>query len=546
MKLCDLIVPMYVAFIPNRKSPPAVLLRESVRDGKKIVKRTIANLSSWPSAKVENLRRVLSGENIGASSEPECGKIWAVMDVLNQMANEIGLGDAIGNSKMAKLVKFLIFARIGHQGSRLSSVRWANEHCVAEILGLKDFDENDLYDALDWIASQQERVELRLYEKYLSVNKGPPVLVLYDVTSSYFEGENNELAEYGYNRDGKRGKKQIVIGLLTDAKGEALSVSVFKGNTGDPATVETQIEKLVNRFKIKEVVFVGDRGMVKAKGKELCEKFQFKYISALTDPQVRKLIKSDVIQPSLFDYTVSEVETDGKRLVLRTDELTQRKERHRREDKLNKLMTLIKERNEFVKESTSAKPESGLGQLTTWAKKHKLLSFVTLSLKENQIEITVDKDAKEQSATLDGCYVIESDVPKEMMSTQDVHDRYKDLQKVERDFRSMKTGLLEVRPIYLRNGERTQGHVFIAMLGLKLSRAIEARLTAHFGTTDIDPHATTLEDAIHALSRICLLHYTIGDQKVVGLPRPDVRQNEILDCLKIKLSIPKSKAPPAA
>lgn len=537
---------MYIAVIPNRKSPPAILLRESIRDGKKTIKKTIANLSAWPNAKVEGLRRVLAGENISLSVEPECGKIWAVMDVLNQISDEIGMGEALGNSKMALLVKFLIFARIGHQGSRLSAVRWANEHCVQEILGLKDFDEDDLYRALDWIASCQEKVEMKLFEKYLSRRNEPPVLVLYDVTSSYFEGEDNELADYGYNRDGKKGKKQIVIGLLTDAKGEALSVSVFKGNTGDPATVEVQIEKLVNRFGIKEVVFVGDRGMIKSKGKEVLAKFQFKYISALTDPQIRKLIKADIIQPSLFDFTVCEVEANGKRLILRVDELTQRKERHRREDKLNKLKILIQKRNEFVLNSINAKPESGINQLTAWAKKYKLSSFVTLSLKDKQIQTILDEEKKEQSAILDGCYVIETDVTSDMMSTQDAHDRYKDLQKVERDFRSMKTGLLDVRPIYLRNGERTQAHVFVAMLGLKLARAIEARLTAHYGTTDVDPHATTLEDAINALSRICLLNYTIGNQKVTGLPKPDARQNEILDCLKVKLTIPKSKLTPAA
>ena len=533
---------MYIDSVPNRNSPPAILLRESTRVGKKTVKRTIANLSSWPRGKVEALKQVLSGKEIITSSEPECGKVWAVLDVLNQVCDEIGLSDAVGNSRMAKLVKFLIFARLGHQGSRLSAVRWAKDHCVGEILDLNGFDENDLYEALDWIAERQEEVELKLYKNYLAENKTPPVLVLYDVTSSYFEGECNELAEYGYNRDGKKGKKQIVIGLLTDAKGEALSVTVFKGNTGDPDTVNAQIETIKTRFGITEVVFVGDRGMVKTKGQKLCAIAQFKFITALTDSQIQKLIKSGVIQPSLFDEIVSEVESGGKRLILKLDENTKSKERHRREDKLNALTTLIKERNEFVLQSKHAQPEAGLRQLTTWAKKHKLLSFVTLTLKDNQIQSVIDKDDKEQDELLDGCYVIVTDVPKDMMTTQDAHDRYRDLQKVERDFRSMKTGLLEIRPIYLRNSERTKGHVFISMLGLKLGRAIEHRLNVHFGTTDADPHATTLEDALNALSRLCLLNYTFGDQQVIGLPKPDARQKEILDCLKITLTIPKSKA----
>jgi transposase len=178
---------------------------------------------------------------------------------------------------------------------------------------------------------------------------------LYDVTSSYFEGEQNELGEYGYNRDGKKGKKQIVIGLLTACDGEPLSIEVFPGNTGDPATFGAQVAKLAARFQVKEVILVGDRGMIKAKGKAQLEQTHFRYITALTNPRIRRLIKADVIQPDLFDPQVIELTHAGKRLVLRCDPATQRKERHRREHKLQRLAERLAERNAFVAQSSRAK-----------------------------------------------------------------------------------------------------------------------------------------------------------------------------------------------
>jgi hypothetical protein len=218
---------------------------------------------------------------------------------------------------MARLAMFLVLTRLAHQGSRLSAVRWARDHAVKEVLGLNYFDEEDLYEALEWIASQQAPIEEKLYQTYIQKSGQPPVLILYDVTSSYLEGEHNELAAYGYNRDGKKGKKQIVIGLVTAKDGEPLSVEVFDGNTSDSDTVESQVDKLVHRFKVNEIVFVGDRGRVKAQGKKYLEGAFFKYMTALTDPQIRKLMREPVIQAELFDEQGVQVYHEGKRLVLR-------------------------------------------------------------------------------------------------------------------------------------------------------------------------------------------------------------------------------------
>ena len=260
---------MYVATVPNRSSPPAILLREGYREGKKVKTRTLANITHWPVARIEALRRCLMGEldGVGPESDPVADRIFAVLFVLKEVAQRLGIVRALGTKPLGKLGLFVVLARVAHQGSRLSAVRWAQEHAVAEVLGIGQFDEDDLYEALDWLAGNQERIENTLYRTYLNKVGKPPVLVLYDVTSSYLEGECNELAEYGHNRDGKKGKKQIVIGLLTADDGEPLAVKVFKGNTADPVTVADQVEILKNRFKIEELVFVGDRGMVKSKGK---------------------------------------------------------------------------------------------------------------------------------------------------------------------------------------------------------------------------------------------------------------------------------------
>jgi len=234
---------MYITAVPNRNSPPAILLRESFRDGDKVRTRTLANLTSWAPERIDALRRALKGEFDGFTGEPQpvCGPIFAVLFALKQLADRVGLLQVLGSERWAKLVLFLILARVAAQGSRLSAVRWATQHAVAETLGLKPFDEDDLYEALDRLAEEQEDIEDALYRRIVRQRGGTPTVVLYDVTSSYLEGEQNELAAFGYNRDKKPGKAQIVIGLLTTVEGEPLAVHVYEGNTSDPVTVPEQV-----------------------------------------------------------------------------------------------------------------------------------------------------------------------------------------------------------------------------------------------------------------------------------------------------------------
>ena len=328
------------------------------------------------------------------------------------MAEELGIGRALGNAAWAKAALFLVLARVAHQGSRLSAVRWAADQAVGEVLGLGKFDEDDLYRVLDELADAQPRIEQKLYRETVRRRGGtPPVLVLYDVTSSYLEGQCHELGEYGYNRDGKRGKRQILVGLLTDERGEPLAVRVFKGNRADPTTIGTQIEILKEQFGIEVVVFVGDRGMVKSLGKDALKEADLRYITALTDPQIRKLLKQGTLQMGLFEEKVCEVEAGGLRYVLRKNPEIERKQHHRVEDKLAKLIKKVEARNGFVAGSERAVPESGLRQLEAWIRRHKLDRFVRVSLKERMLVVEIDEAAREEVLLLAGCYVIETDVP---------------------------------------------------------------------------------------------------------------------------------------
>src|SRR6266481_1551056 len=463
---------MYIATIPNRNSPPAVLLRQAYRENGKVKNRTLANLSHWQSARIEALRRALRGEfdHASLSAEPTLGPIFGLLYVLKQIAEALGITAALSNTALGKLALFLVLARLPHQGSRLSAVRWAEDHAVNEVLGLTSFDEDDLYAALDDLCTRQEKIERTLYRRYQSRRGAqPPRLFLYDVTSSHLEGEKNELGEFGYGRDGKRGKLQIVIGLLTD-------------------------------------------------------------------PQIRGLLSTGTLQLGLFHEQICEVEGHGVRYVLRKNDAEAAREQHRLEDKLEKLEGKIAARNELVKNKPRCQPEAGQRKLQGWATQHKLKDLVELKLDGRTLVLERHQAAIEKSLELAGCYVVTTDVLKPNMSAQEVHDSYVSLQKVERDFRAIKTGLLEVRPLFLRKESRTRGHVFCCMLALKLSREMERRLQKQFGTTDSNPHAITLRDALASLGSLCLLQYKIDEKTTVTkLPQPSANQIKILAALGVTL-----------
>jgi transposase len=528
---------MYIASVPNRTSPPAILLRESFRQDGQVKNRTLANLSAWPPARVDALRRLLRGElDTALAADPTSGPVFGLLFALKHVAEGLGLTRVLGHSRLGKLSLFLLLARLAHQGSRLSALRWAADQAVSEVLGLGAFDEDDLYAALDDLSARQEKIEQALYRRYLTRRGTPPTLFLYDVTSSYLEGDHNALGAFGYNRDGKRGKLQIVIGLLADRDGDPLAVRVFAGNTADPATVVEQIGIVKQQFGVDELVFVGDRGMVKSTGKQALADAGLRYISALTDPQIRRLLKDGTLQLPLFSEEVCAVEADGVRYVLRKNPDEAARLRHRVENKLATLTAKVAQRNEQVTTSPRCRPEAGRRHLLAWVARHKLTGLVDLRLEHRTLVLVRQEGLLERAMDLAGCYVVVTDVAAGRMSDQAVHDTYVNLQRVERDFRQLKTGLLDVRPVFVRKESRTRGHVFCCMLALKVSRELDRRLHAVFGTTDTNPHAITASDAMTALSRLCLLEYRLDEKTTVTrLPRPDARQTEILAALQVHL-----------
>jgi transposase len=400
---------------------------------------------------------------------------------------------------MGRLALFLVLARVAHRGSRLSATRWAESQAVGATLGLGAFDEDDLYAALDWLHEHQAPIE-----EALAPAQSAGAVFLYDVTSSYLEGQNNELAAPGYNRDGKRYKKQVVAGLLTDAEGEPVSVQVYEGNTSDPDTVAHQVKKLIERFGAKEAVLVGDRGMIKAKGKELLSKHGFRYVTSLTDPEIRKALSTGRLQLELFAEQVTEVlGEDGRRYVLRRNPAMTDRARSRRADQLRRVQRKVDARNAVVASSQRADAAVSLREAQKWLKAYKLARFVSAELRGRMVSLVVDAAAQMEVEKLDGCYVVVTDVPAPLASAEQVWERYGGLQQVERDFRTMKTTLLELRPIYVRKAARTRGHALVTMLALKIARALGQRMK---------PLGLTCEDALDRLEAVRLV--SLADPKL--------------------------------
>lgn len=527
---------MYITVVPNRNSPPAILLRESYRseDGK-VRNKTIANLSKWDKMRIEALKRVLKGEFDSLEGIPEVGESFGTLFLLKHIAKEVGIISALGKGKQALLSLFLVLARFVHQGSRLSCVRWAKNHAVSDILGLDVFDENHLYKALEWLEENQEKIEKNLFKLYLKKNKKPLTMVLYDVTSSYFEGVDNELAEYGYNRDKKKGKKQIVIGLLNDDKGEPLAVRVFKGNTADPSTVYDQINIVKTNFGIKKIVFVGDKGMIRSRGKEALTKEGFEYITSISKLEIESLERDGVIQYSFFEKELHEVCSNGKRYVLRKNEDIARKLVHDRQNRLDRLMLKVNERNLYVEGHKRSRAKTGLVNFTKLTKEWRLDGFVSVTLNGDKLEVNVDEDQRKELFLLDGCYAIETNVSVNVMDKGVVDETYHRLHEVEECFCNMKTGLLEVRPIFLRKSNRTKGHVFVCMLALKVWQYMKQKLKEGYGVEDSGLYNMTIEETLNQLDKYSFLYYTINGKRVARLSRASESQRYLFNVFGIKM-----------
>ena len=474
---------MYVATVPNRSSPPAILLRESYRAGGKVKSRTLANLTHWPPAKIAALRRVLADEppaaqrsaGPGASGVFEIqrslphGHVAAVLGTLRRLGLEPLL--ATKRSAARDAVVALIVARVIDPRSKLATARGLDGETaftsLGETLGLSSATPDELYAAMDWLLPRQPAIEQALARRHLAEQ----TLVLYDVTSTYFEGRTCPLARFGHSRDGRKDKLQIVFGLLCNAAGCPVAVEVFDGNTADPKTLTEQIEKIQQRFGLQRVVVVGDRGMLTAARieRELRPK-GLDWITALRAPAIRALADAGVVQPSLFDERdLAEITTPaypGERLVAcRNPWLAEERARKRKE-----LLAATEEELDRIVAATGRSKNRLRGQDQIGLRAGKVLNRFKMG-KHFRLEISTDSfryqrddEAIAAEAALDGIYIVRTSLPADTLKAEQTVRAYKGLAVAERAFRSLKTVDLKVRPIHHRLAERVRAHVLLCTL----------------------------------------------------------------------------------
>ncbi len=513
------------------------LIRESFREDGKVKHRTIANISDCSVQEINAIKLALKHKNeladiinnLESSSVAQgksIGAVWTVYDV----AKKLGIVNALGSSREGKLALWQVISRVIDQGSRLSAVRLAGSHAACEVLRIKKiFTEDHLYLNLDWLHENQKKIEDRLF-KFRKIAPEENNFFLYDVTSSYLEGTKNELGAFGYNRDRKTGKKQIVVGLLCDMHGRPLSVEVFTGNTQDPATFSSQIKKVTTRFGGGDVTLVGDRGMIKSQQVTDILDNGLHYITAITKPQMESLLKENIIQMSLFDQKLAEVQTDeGIRYVLRNNPVRAEDMRQSRESKMASLRKKVNAKNLYLSEHSKAKTETALNDVTQYCKKLKLSRWieVTTNTEHRKLEIIIDNDALKKESQLDGCYVLKTDLVSEKISKENINMRYKSLSDVEWAFRSSKTVNLELRPINVRLASRTRGHTFVVMLAYLIIQELRNLWR------DIE---TTVEEGIKELSSLCITDVKLNGALSTGLiPKPRKTVKKLLDAANVQL-----------
>ena len=461
---------MFIARIPNRNSPPAILLRESYRENGKVKTRTLANLSKLPASAIDVLKRSLKGQSLVPLEEtldivasPHHGHVKAVLQTLCRL----GLPRLMDSrpSRERNLVVAMIVARILAPHSKLATTRWWHNTTLPAVLGVQDANESDLYAALDWLLKRQGRIEKKLAARHLAEGG----LALYDLSSSYFEGATCPLAAFGHNRDGKKGKRQVNYGLLANSQGVPVAVSVFKGNIADPTTLLGQARRLQKTFAIRSFVIVGDRGMItQTQINALRGEDGVDWITALRPKAVQTLLADGALQMDLFDernlFTLTHPNFAGERLVAcRNPELSRRRAVKRRSllaataKALDKVCGMVERGRLQDKDKIGVRVGKVVNQ-------YKMAKHILLDIEDKRFTYALDEENIQAEAALDGVYVIRTSLDKERISDEDAVRSYKQLTYVERAFRSMKTMDLQVRPIHHRLEGRVRAHIFLCML----------------------------------------------------------------------------------
>jgi hypothetical protein len=472
---------MYIESVPNRGSPPAILLRESYRDGGKVKKRTLLNLSDWPHERIAGFKMLLNGGTVIPKDQEAItivrslphGHVVATLGT----ARKIGLDRLLGpnGNRCRDLVLALVVSRILDPGSKLAAARALSPDTATSSLGerldLGMVDEDELYSALDWLAVRQPAIETALAKRHLTGG----MLVLYDVSSSYLEGRCCPLAQFGYSRDGKRGKRQIVYGLLCAADGCPVAIEVFEGSTADPMTLSNQVGKLKARFGLDHVVLVGDRGMItQARITEDLTAAGLDWITALRAPAIKALRQAGALQMSLFDdrdmAAITAPDFPGERLIVCRNRTLAAERARKREDLLaatERDLARIAAAVTRQRQPLRGQAEIGLA-VGAVLNKHKMAKHFTLDIADTHFGFARNIEQIAAEAALDGIYVVRTSLPATALDEATAVRSYKSLSLVERAFRCIKTVDLQVRPVYHWLAERVRAHVFLCMLAYYL------------------------------------------------------------------------------
>ncbi len=461
---------MHIDVVPNRGSRPAYLLREAWREGKKIRKRTLANLSSLADDQIEAIRRVLRGEKLAAVGElfeVAASRIHGDTDAVLAAMKRLGMRELLSTrpSFEADVVMGMIAARVVAPDTKLATTRWWQTRTLPEDLRIGHATDDDLYQAMDWLLDHQDLIEKKLAGRHLKSGG----LALYDLTSSYFEGKTCPLAKMGHNRDGKKNKLQVNYGLLADKRGCPVAVSVYEGNTNDAKTLMPQVAKLKNDFGLERVVLVGDRGMIgQAAVEDLRDVAGLEWITALKSSQIRALVEGGALQLGLFDrrnlFELTHPDYPGERLVACRNAELGKLRAHKRQA----LLEATAKELDKVRAMVERGDLRGAGKIGVRAgrvvNKYKVAKHYELTIDEARFDFALRKEEVAAEAALDGIYVIRTSLSKTEMSAPEAVRSYKALSEVERAFRTLKTIDLEVRPIHHRLADRVRAHIFLCML----------------------------------------------------------------------------------
>ena len=463
---------MYIDVVPNRNSPPAVLLREAWRKGRKTCKRTLANLSDWPKEKIETFRRLLRDEPLVSPRDlfatqktlPH-GHVQAVREMIAKL--ELDRLISAQHCRERDLVVAMIMQRLIAPCSKLATTRRWHSTTLAEELGVAEASENDLYEAMDWLLERQERIEKKLAARHLSEGG----LVLYDVSSSFYEGRTCPLAQFGHDRDGKNGLPIIVYGVMTNGEGCPVAVSVYAGNTGDPSTVADQIKRLREKFGLQRVVMVGDRGMLTQPQIDKLKQLPgLGWITALTSTAIRGLVEQGALQLSLLDQKnlaeITAPDYPGERLMVCHNPVLEEQRRRKREALLQATEKSLEKISKEVarrkkKPFTAAEIGVKVGKVLG---RYKMGKHFACNIGEGNLAWSRRAESITQEGKLDGIYVLRTSEPEERLSAEDTVRSYKSLAEVERAFRCLKGIDLLVRPIRHRTEDRVPAHIFLCML----------------------------------------------------------------------------------